>query len=169
MSETRLTKDGKRPEWRHKTIEQHIHDSVFPCAITGCWWWAGGVARNGYGAVSIDHKSVRAHRAIYEHYTGRKLTPDIFLRHTCDNKLCVNPSHLFEGDAKANADDLVSKNLQLKGSKNGGAKLKEEQVIEIKKKLKLGQRQCDLANEYGVHYSTIHLISKGKKWGWLNV
>ena len=153
-----------------KTVEDHIRESVFPCPITGCWHWAGTIDKiTGYGQYYTNYKKYRAHRGIYEFLKGVKLSPNVFLCHTCDNKLCVNPDHLFEGDAKANADDLVSKNLQLKGSRNGTAKLKEEQVLEIKNSLTQGARQCDLADKYGVHYSTIHLISKGKKWGWLNV
>lgn len=147
-----------------KSIEQHIQESVFPCPNTGCWWWAGTMSPTGYGQLSSNHKSIRAHRAIYEHYKGVKLSPDIFLCHTCDNKSCVNPDHLFPGNAKINADDLVKKNMHLKGEKVGTSKLKEQEVIEIKKALAQGASINTLANQSQVHRDTIYHILIGKTW-----
>lgn len=158
-----------KQRWKVKTIEDHIAESVFPCPNTGCWWWAGTIdANTGYGQLSMDHKTVRAHRAMYQYFHNRVLTPDIFLRHKCDNKLCVNPDHLIEGNHQDNMNDMTSRNRQAKGSRNGGHKLVEEQVLEIKKQISLGRSDKSLGDEYGVHRDTIKLIRKGIKWGWLN-
>jgi hypothetical protein len=59
------------------------------------------------------------------------------------------------------------KNLQ--GENHPNSKLTNKQVIEIKTKLLLGQRNVDLAKEYGVNADNIHRIKKGKRWGHINV
>lgn len=58
---------------------------------SGCWEWQGSLA-HGYRYFSHG-KSVRAHRASYQHFVGR--IPDGFvIDHLCRNTRCVNPSHL---------------------------------------------------------------------------
>ena len=37
------------------------------------------------------------------------LTSKDYICHTCDNKKCVNPNHLFLGDAQINVDDCIAK------------------------------------------------------------
>lgn len=52
--------------------------------------------------------------------------------HTCDNPLCVNPSHLFLGTLQDNVSDMVSKGRQCKGEKNGQATATEELIQSIR-------------------------------------
>lgn len=160
-------KNRKQGKFTEKPIEQHLQEYVFPEPNTGCWLWAGPMSNKGYGVLNINYKQYRAHRAVYSYYKEVELAPDTYLCHTCDNKLCVNPDHLFEGTTQDNMDDMVSKNRQAKGSKNGGHKLFEPQVLEIKKFLKEGSSLNSLARKYGVSQRTISFIRDGVKWGWL--
>lgn len=59
----------------------------------GCWLWTGGVDRLGYGSLVVAHRTVRAHRAVYEANAGA-IPAGMELDHLCRNKLCVNPAHL---------------------------------------------------------------------------
>jgi len=75
---------------------------------TECWEWIAGKFDSGYGAFQDEGKLVGAHRASYALYTTH-IPEDLCVLHRCDNRSCVNPSHLFLGTRKDNHDDMVSK------------------------------------------------------------
>ena len=68
----------------------------------GCWNWKGRLAR-GYG-IFFAGKLIKAHRFSYLLHKG-KIKNKYLICHTCDNSLCVNPEHLYEGTYKDNAQD----------------------------------------------------------------
>ena len=74
-----------------------------------CWIWTGGVFKNtGYGKFRGDGgRTVYSHRVSWELEFGP--AGDRYVLHTCDNRRCVNPSHLFLGDHQANVDDMIAK------------------------------------------------------------
>lgn len=74
----------------------------------GCWLWTGSLNKKGYGKFSVSRRQwTAAHRVSWIMTHGRR--PSKFVLHRCDIPCCVNPDHLFEGDAKANAEDMVKK------------------------------------------------------------
>lgn len=83
-----------------------------------CWLWVGAIGDDGYGRFSIrrdgSERMVRPQRLLYEHLTGRKLTPKVDLLHDCGAPICVHvsigeDSHLFEGDDRMNMRDREQK------------------------------------------------------------
>ena len=79
-----------------------------------CWLWKGGTSSAGYGQMVIEGKPVRAHRISWElthgsipRWTGFS---DLCVLHKCDNKICVNPFHLFLGTQADNMRDRGEKN-----------------------------------------------------------
>jgi hypothetical protein len=67
----------------------------------GCWEWQRSL-KNGYG----QWKSGRyVHRAVFQAVFGA-LLPGELVRHTCDNRRCVRPSHLRRGDKRSNFEDF---------------------------------------------------------------
>lgn len=80
---------------------------------------------------------------------------------------CVNPAHLFLGTRPDNAADMVAKERQARGSRQGSAKLSESDVIEIRQRAAVGERQRSIAARYGVHQSLISQIINRQCWGWL--
>lgn len=62
----------------------------------GCWPWAGGMHKLGYGHASIPgppRKKGMAHRMVYEYLVG-PIPPGMTIDHLCYNRGCVNPAHM---------------------------------------------------------------------------
>lgn len=62
-------------------------------SFDNCWYWAGQIKPNGYGALWFDSKKVYAHRFSYEVYKG-EIPRGLEIDHLCNNRLCINPDHL---------------------------------------------------------------------------
>lgn len=69
----------------------------FPRSADGCWLWHGSLNPGGYGTFSIKGKSTSAHRFAYVSTIGEipnGLQIDHVRERGCENRNCVNPSHL---------------------------------------------------------------------------
>ncbi len=138
-----------------------------------CLVWTGHRNRQGYGLVRIDNRVYLAHRVSYS-MAGRPLTADIDVCHACDNPPCVNPAHLFPGDARINTMDSVSKGRHraqihpeqtFRGEGHPMAKLTEGVVLEIRRRYGQGGiSQSQLAREYDTTQSRISYIVNRKHW-----
>lgn len=68
---------------------------------SGCWEWQGWTNDQGYGYITLDGRSVRAHRHFYEKHVG-PIPKDMVLDHLCRNRVCVNPKHLEQVTSREN-------------------------------------------------------------------
>jgi hypothetical protein len=76
--------------------------------VNGCREWIRKTSF-GYGLTNIRNKNIFAHRAAYIAWKG-EIPKGMFVCHTCDNRLCINPEHLFLGSSKDNLRDMMKKN-----------------------------------------------------------
>ena len=128
--------------------------------MTACIEWDKAKDKAGYGVSWLNGKWIRAHRKSYIQNKG-EIPDDLVVRHTCDNKACVNPDHLILGTHQDNSTDMVSRNRQAKGSLIGTAKLTEEIVVMIRS---LSGSSQQLAKFFNCSNTTIKDIRNNKIW-----
>lgn len=121
-----------------------------------CWLWTGARQSGGYGLF----EGTTAHRIAWQLTSGP--VPDgRFVCHDCpggDNRLCVNPSHLWLGTCEENAHDMVAK------GRAPLAKLTPDEVRQIRILIRGGADPTNVATTHGVHKDTINDIVTGATW-----
>ena len=131
----------------------------------GCMHWRVGTNPEIYPAVSVHGVRRSAHRVSYAIFVG-EIPDGLYVCHTCDNRRCVNPAHLYLGTQQDNMADCVRKRRSTFGERHPLAKLTESQVMEIFSLRGLVGNE-EIGRRFGVtgaHISAIHL---GKVWSHL--
>ncbi len=135
-----------------------------------CWNWTGAINNKGYGQFHQNGKTVLAHRLSFETING-PIRTDLFVLHHCDNRRCVNPAHLFLGDASANMQDCAAKGRlgfqqsPRRGEDHAGSKLTARQVTQIREAFHAsGVTQKELAVRFGVSASQMNNIVHCRHW-----
>lgn len=133
----------------------------------GCWLWLRSL-RHGYGQIMFGGKVRLTHRVAWTLLRG-KIPRGKFVCHTCDVRHCCNPAHLFIGTQRDNIRDCWQKGrLPLppiqNGSKNVNAVLSESDIPIIRAKFAAGSSLRQLGREYGIDYTAISSVIRGKTW-----
>src|SRR5262245_48340005 len=162
MSKSNIYRDRVKAFW-------HFVDKRKP---SECWEWWGSCDAKGYGRLKLNGKSYKAHRLSYEINVG-EIPEGLFICHRCDNKLCVNPKHLYPGTPQDNTNDTAARgriysgdNLWshlrpervLRRERHPRARLTTEIAAEIRKSFDSGINRNQLAAKYGVNWSTINRV-----------
>jgi hypothetical protein len=130
----------------------------------GCWLWMGAKYRNGYGVFGWRNKrNITAHRAAYV-LTHGGIPDGMDICHTCDNRGCVNPSHLWAGTPTDNMRDCKKKGRTARGERNGQAKITEREMCLIRSERARGVLLTDLATKYKLTFQQISSIANRKTW-----
>ena len=145
-------------------IKNRILSNVF-YSPDGCWYWTGPINNNSYGRIYVSGRREFTHRLSYKIFNGE--INGSLVCHTCDNKLCVNPDHLFLGNHSINALDMHAKGKSNKpiGERIGIAKLNINKVIEIRNMFHENMAsKTNIAKHFGVHPNTIHAVITERTW-----
>lgn len=126
----------------------------------GCWLWTGFKTSSGYGRLGCGLKTLLAHRLAYELYVG-EIPSGLGVLHRCDNPPCVNPDHLFVGDASDNNKDKMQKGRAPRGETHPASKFTESQVRAM---LADKRPYNDIVAEYGISKPHLCGLKGGKFW-----
>lgn len=137
----------------------------------GCWIWKGYKCEPkklyGLTSVAIDGKKrkILAHRLSYLLWNGN-IPKGLFVLHSCDTPLCINPEHLHLGTAKKNSDEMKERGREKKatGRSNSSTKLCENIVCEIRSLYKKGMTQRQISEKYKICSSNVNSIIHYRTW-----
>src|SRR5689334_12943727 len=130
----------------------------------GCWTWIGSTIPVGYGMLyGPGGRNLLAHRVSYEILVG-PIPAGLWVLHSCDNRLCVNPRHLHLGTAADNTAEAVSRGRMAAGERNGRARLTAEGVAELRSLILAGISRTETARRMGVSRQAVSDIVCGRTW-----
>ncbi len=142
-----------------------------------CWEWQGGKNHFGYGQIRYKSKerysqdSIGAHRLAWVINSHKSIPPKMVIMHTCDNRACVNPSHLKLGTQYDNIHDSIAKgrhgkgSVMVKGEDNINSKLTASQVTTMRDMhAKQGLSYRQLAKIYKVTAGNVCAVIKRRTW-----
>jgi hypothetical protein len=118
----------------------------------------GSRGDHGYGFVGFGSRSWLAHRLAWYAHRG-PIPKGHFVCHSCDNRRCIAIEHLFLGTPQENVNDMLRK-----GRGRWKSRLREKQVVDIKRQLADGEPVAAIAKHYGVTYATVLAIKAGRNW-----
>ena len=148
------------------SVKTRLYNGADTSNELGCWIFAGGKDKDGYGWFSIPMAGiVKAHRA--SAWLDGQDIEGLIVMHSCDNPPCVNPRHIF---AATHLQNEVNKDLKARrptGEKANAAKLTEEQVLEILALLNAGEDRVAIALKFDVSTSLIYAIKNGRVWSYI--
>ena len=130
-----------------------------PCVIPV----AAHFDKDGYPRKKWNKRLWRMNRLVWTWCYG-KIPKDSVVAHRCNNKGCVNPTHLYLCSAPENSTHAAIDGLYKSGERNGRARLTTIEVGQIRDAYEDGVSQKDIALLYGVGQSTISSIIRKGTW-----
>ncbi len=129
----------------------------------GCWEWTGSLDTHGYGQLAVHRVAQRVHRLVWAVTHGDP--GKLHVLHTCDNRKCCNPDHLFLGTNADNVRDRVEKGRQPQGETHHMAKYTDADLREMKRLRESGLTLLAVGDRFGASSGYVCDVLKGnKRW-----
>lgn len=129
-----------------------------------CWEWKAGRDGHGYGMYNLNGRVRHAHVVAWV-ITFGEVPKRVCVCHHCDNRGCCNPSHLFLGTNRQNAEDMANKGRSAHGERHAMHKLTKEQVNTIRELYASGGiTQRRIAGMFNIDRSNVGYIVNHKTW-----
>jgi hypothetical protein len=173
------------------TAESRFWPKIERRGADDCWEWVARRTHDGYGQFRTGGKgspNQHAHRCAWALTHGYWPPSDVLVCHTCDNRPCCNPAHLFLGSPADNSADMVAKGRQrqgarppgagcgarnarythpettARGERNGWARLTADDIREMRRLRDEGWLQKDLARKFNTPQTNVSRIIRRRAW-----
>jgi hypothetical protein len=144
---------------------------------TGCWECTSHKPDSyGYAVVTINKKRHKLHRYMYELYKGA-IPVGLLIRHTCDNRICINPDHLLVGTVADNVKDSIERGRHVKYMVKAVGKRvhRRKKIIRLGKPIKLTSQDVieirqssiggsEIARQYNISRRSVWEIRQRVTW-----
>lgn len=148
---------------RNASLQERIDRLSRKCGE--CIEWIGYRNEYGYGKLTVKSKQMSAHRASWIASNG-PIPKGLLVCHKCDNRWCVNPSHLFLGTQAENMADMASKQRRRgvggsNGEKHPNAKIDARTVFDIRAS---SEPIHEIASRYGLTRKHVWAVRNRVTW-----
>jgi len=101
-------------QFTYQSLEERFWDKVEIKSEEECWEWKGFISPKGYGRFKLGVNMPNAQRVSWM-LTHGKIPNKLHVLHSCDNRSCVNPKHLYLGTNADNMRDMAERGRSTKG------------------------------------------------------
>lgn len=136
--------------------------------VGDCWIWQQALSPGGYPIMRPKGCQCVSVRRVAAEIAGHKLGHGEWVITTCGEKQCVNPDHAKPSTRKA-AMQRSEKVKQVSSARRSilsqNARVKAKINMEIADQIRASDKKTlELANQYGIHASTVKRIRNGSAW-----
>jgi hypothetical protein len=146
-----------------KTLAQKFWYHVGQPEANGCRRWLRRL-HHGYGQIVHHGRVIPAHRAAWLLTYQGPIQPKPDFRHSCDNKWCVEPSHITPGSHAANMAEASARRRIPDGAAHFKAKFTESDIRTMRYLIDDGFTHTELAWLYQTTTSNVSYIRQRKTW-----
>ena len=136
--------------------------------LSNCWRSLTPIERLGYKTINLtrgggNKTALRIHRLVLEAFVG-PCPEGLICLHGDGDPTNNSLENLRFDSPKANSDDKIRHGTMIRGEAARHARLREEEVLTIRRLRSGGARTADLAVQFGVSQRNVRAIVQGRTW-----